>query len=110
MKIIAAWHKDVRVLNATLSASGGMAMFGMDDGYTAEFVFSALEKFARDVKQRCSLVWEKTKTEVFTWSGVLPDQATPGLTRAGITVDGVFQPGFLLKLSKLGCLRCLQPD
>ena len=93
-----SWHRDVRVLNATLSASGGMAKFGMDDGYAAgpaHVIFSALEKFARDVKSRCSLVWERTKTEVFTWDGVLPEQATPGLTRAGVTVDGVFEPGFL---------------
>ena len=93
-----SWHKDVRVLNATLNASGGMSKFGMDDGYAAGpagVVFPALEKFARDVRSRWSLVWEKTKTEVFTWDGVLPEQATPGLRRAGATIDGVFEPGFL---------------
>ena len=105
-----SWHRDVRVLNATLSASGGMAKFGMDDGYAAgpaHVIFSALEKFARDVKSRCSLVWERTKTEVFTWDGVLPEQATPGLTRAGVTVDGVFEPGFLCHGVLLGHISML---
>ena len=47
-----AWHKEVRELNSSLKSSGGMARFGMDDGYALgppDVVFPALEKFARDV-------------------------------------------------------------
>ena len=58
-------------------------------------MFPALETFASEVKNRCLLVWEKTKNEVFTWDGVLPERTTPGLTRAGAVVNGVFEPGFV---------------
>ena len=54
-----AWQKFVRELNQTLSGSGGMAKFGMDDGYAvgpSEILFPALEKFARNVEQHCLLV------------------------------------------------------
>ena len=75
-----------------------MAKFGMDDGYALgppEIIFPALEKFARDVQERCLLVWEKTKTEVFSWDGELPPRTTPGLTKAGIMVNENFEPGFV---------------
>ena len=93
-----AWQKFVRELDKTLAAYGGMAKFGMDDGYAMgppEVVFPAIEKFANDVQQHCLLVWEKTKTEVFTWNGIVPNNATAGLTRAGTFIDGIFEPGFL---------------
>ena len=70
----------------------------MDDGYAigpSEIIFHAIEKFAMDVRQQCLLVWEKSKTEVFTWNGILPQNATNGLTRAGIEVNGIFEPGFM---------------
>ena len=35
-------------------------------------VFGAVEAFGREVRERCLLHWERTKTEVFTWAGVLP--------------------------------------
>ena len=60
-----------------------------------EVVFPALEKFAKDVEEKCLLVWEKTKTEVFSWDGVLPPSTTPGLARAGSLVNGQFEPGFV---------------
>ena len=93
-----AWHREVRKLDATLKERGGMARFGMDDGYAVgppEVVFPALEIFARDVKQKCLLNWNHSKTEVFSWSGVLPPSTTAGLRRAGEEVDGVFEPGFV---------------
>ena len=93
-----AWHKHVRELNQTLNERGGMAKFGMDVGYAvgpSETLFPALEKFARNVERQCLLVWEKTKTEVFTWNGLLPDNCTRGLTRAGVVLDNSFEPGFL---------------
>ena len=93
-----AWQKYVRELNQTLVEYGGMAKFGMDDGYAVgppEIIFTALERFALNVEQQCLLVWEKTKTEVFSWSGILPEGCTDGLTRAGLEIDGIFEPGFL---------------
>ena len=38
----------------------------------ANIVFGAVEAFGREVRERCLLHWERTKTEVFTWAGVLP--------------------------------------
>ena len=73
-----------------MSDNGGMARFGMDDGYAIgppDIVFPAIEKFALDVRQQCLLVWEKTKTEVFAWNGLVPENATEGLTRAGLEID-----------------------
>ena len=70
----------------------------MDDGYAAgppEILFPALEKFAQNVQQQCLLVWEKTKTEVFYWDGNMSEYCTPGLTRAGVVIDGSFEPGYL---------------
>ena len=66
-------------------AHGGIAKFGMDDGYAVgapEVVFTALERFAQQVEQNCLLVWEKSKTEVFSWNGILPVNCTQGFTRA----------------------------
>ena len=93
-----AWHRYVRELNATLMSSGGLARFSMDDGYAvgpANIIFSALEEFAVKVRDNCLLDWEKTKTEVFTWSGVLPKEATAGLKIAGVEICGGFEPGCL---------------
>ena len=90
-----AWHKFVREISTTLSTHGGMAKFGMDDGYAIrppDIVFPALEKFARDVQENCLLEWERTKTEVFTWNGTIPLNATEGLSRAGALVNRVFEP------------------
>ena len=93
-----AWHKYVRKLNETVTEHGGMAKFGMDDGYAIgppNIVFTAVEEFARKVEQQRLLTWEKSKRMVFSWSGNLPPNSTPGLTRAGCFVDGEFEPGFL---------------
>ena len=49
-----AIQRFVRQLDVTVGASGGMARFGMDDGYVlgpAEVVFRALEEFASDVQR-----------------------------------------------------------
>ena len=45
----------------------------------ARVVFPAVEEFAREVEERCLLHWEKTKSEVFTWGGVLPPDTPEGL-------------------------------
>ena len=93
-----AWHLEVRELNAILSAHGGMARFGNDDGYLigpADVVFDALHQFAAKVREKCLLHLQVSKTEVFTWSGMLPPQAPQDMKRAGVQIGDVWQPGFL---------------
>ena len=93
-----AWHLEVRELNATLSAHGGMARFGNDDGYLigpADVLFPALALFATKVRDKCLLHLQVSKTEVFTWTGVLPAQAPSDMKRAGVMLSGVWQPGYL---------------
>ena len=88
----------VRELGAILDAVGGMARFVMDDGYIvgpSEVIFPALEKFAVDIRQTCQLVLERSKTEVFTWNGVLPAEAPEEMKMAGCLVNNSFHPGFL---------------
>ena len=62
----------------------------------AHIVFPAVEEFGREVRERCLLVWERTKTEVFNWEGDLPAGTPEGLTLAGEEVDGVFEHGFIM--------------
>ena len=91
-----AIQKAVRQFDTDLLAAGGMARFGNDDGYgcdPSEVVFPALERFERAIKEECGLTLQRQKTEVFAW-GELPPDTPPELKRAGMTVDGVFEPGF----------------
>ena len=76
-----------------------MARAGADDITAigpANIVFQAVEEFGREVRERCLLHWERTKTEVFTWEGPLPAGTPNGLTLAGEEVDGTFEHGFLM--------------
>lgn len=64
-----AWHKFVRKLDAVLAEVGGLARFGNDDGYLigpASVVFSALDRFAPQVREHCLLRFQVTKTKVFS--------------------------------------------
>ena len=88
----------VRRLDERCKAAGGMAKFGMDDGYAVgpkEVVVNAVRQFAEEVEQQCLLHLEWSKTEIFSWDGVLPDGCPDEITLAG--EDGVegFRPGFL---------------
>ena len=58
-------------------------------------VFPAVLEFARKVQEKCLLHLQMDKTEVFSWDGVLPAGAPPGITLAGCNVEGVFCPGFV---------------
>ena len=76
-----------------------MARAGADDITAigpANIVFPAVEEFGREVRERCLLHWERTKTEVFNWEGDLPAGTPDGLTLAGQEVDGVFEHGFTM--------------
>ena len=106
-----SWHKWVRKLDATLAASGGLARFGMDDGYCwgkPSVLFPALEVFAVDILEHCNLRLEVTKSECFTWSGQLPDGAPPGLRLAGQVVDGRWEPGWLVYGCPVGSDRYVE--
>ena len=71
MRFCVALHPSLLLLDAGCRAGdcGGMARAGADD-ITAigppEVVFKAVEEFGREVRERCLLHWERTKTEVFT--------------------------------------------
>ena len=70
-------------------------MFGNDDGYVfgpPNTVFPALERFAFRIRERCSLGLQFDKTEVFCW-GELPACTPANLRRAGLDIDGNFEPG-----------------
>ena len=76
-----------------------MARAGADDITAigpANIVFQAVEEFGREVRDRCLLHWERTKTVVFTWEGELPAETPNGLTLAGEQVNGTFEHGFLM--------------
>ena len=74
-----------------LAEGGGCARFGWDDGYLlgpTELVFEALESFTKDVEENSGLVLQRSKTEVFSWEGVLPAGTPEGLVKAGALVAG----------------------
>ena len=82
-------------LDATLNEAGGVARFGMDDGYTwgpPSILFPALEEFRRDILENCSLELEVRKSECFSWSGELPAEAPRDLRLAGEMVNGRWEP------------------
>ena len=82
-----AWHQEVRDLDARLSAAGGMAKLGNDNGYAigpADVLFPAITEFAQHVQEGHHLHQQVKKTEVFNWSGVLPLEAPPSMKIAGV--------------------------
>ena len=92
------WHPEVLVLNDALQLSGGLAIFGNDDGYAigpAEIVFPAVEQFRDAIRQECGLNLRLSKCLVYTQTGELPAQAPAGMKRAGIEDEGgAWLPGF----------------
>ena len=92
------WHPEVLALNNALQLSGGLAIFGNDDGYAigpAEVVFPAVVYFREAIRESCGLTLRLSKCLVYTLTGELPPQAPAGMKRAGIEVEGGrFLPGF----------------
>ena len=94
-----AWHQEVKELDAILSEAGGMAKFGNDDGYAigpASVLFPAISRFAQLIRERHLLHLQVQKTQVFSWSGVLPPEAPPSMKIAGVMIEGDFCPGMLV--------------
>ena len=85
-------------LNNTLQFSGGLAIFGNDDGYAigpAEVVFPAVANFREVIKESCGLNLRLSKCLVYTRTGELPPEAPAGMERAGTKdEEGRWLPGF----------------
>ena len=90
------WHPEVRQLDLEVREGGGAARFFSDDGYVfgpPDVVFPAFRRFEEAIRTRCCLHLQREKTMVYC-RGELPSSTPVGLLRAGVSVDGVFQPGF----------------
>ena len=88
----------MRELCSAVREAGGVGLFGMDDGYVvgpSEVVFPAVERFERGLLERCGLVLQRAKTEVFSWDGVLPRDTPADMVLAGKEVEGEFMPGYM---------------
>ena len=65
--------------------AGGTGVFGMDDGYIIgppEVIFPALETFERRLREECGLILQREKSEVLSWDGTLPMEASNGMVLA----------------------------
>ena len=88
----------VRELCSAVMEAGGVGVFGMDDGYVvgpSEVVFPAVETFERRLLERCGLVLQRAKTEVFCWDGVLPRDTPADMVLAVKEVEGEFLFGYM---------------
>jgi hypothetical protein len=61
----------------------------------------------RKLKIRCGLSLQHQKTEAFCW-GDLPPETPDDLRRAGVMLDGVFAPGFVVYGAGVGCDEYVQ--
>ena len=68
-------------------------------------VFAAVQEFWRDIQLSCCLQLERSKTEVYTSTGVMPAGTPEGLSRAGTMVGEEFLPGFVLYGIPIGDTR-----
>ena len=77
----------------------------VDDGYVGgppHILFPAILRFEQQIREECNLTLQRSKCEVYTQSGDLPEDALPGFIKAGEEVDGVFLPGFMCVGAPLG--------
>ena len=85
-------------LDNECSQSGGLARAGADDAFAfapKNRVVEAVKHFAGEVEDRCGLEVQWSKTELFSLSGELPDNAPEGMTVAGREIAGSFVGGFM---------------
>ena len=92
-----AIHRDVRKLDEMVSRSGGMALFGNDDGYVVaplQEAKEAISTFKRGLRDRCGLHLQEEKTEIFS-RRALNVEELGGMKRAGKDLEEGFAPGFV---------------
>ena len=92
------WHRYIRAAGEALRSRGGAACFIMDDGYLVgpwSAVLTVFQLLEKDLKEECGLTLQRTKCELFTREGVLPNDCPEGLSLAGTDVKDAFEPGFL---------------
>ena len=78
----------------------------------AHIVFPAVEAFGREVRERCLLFWERTKTEVFNWEGDPNHQQTVVVGRVDIGryVGYDYQQRIIEVQSHITCLKLIKTD
>ena len=87
----------VEELHRALSAVGGLAVFGNDDGYAIgppELLFRELDLFRTRAQQICNLSIQVAKTKVYLENGEKPAEAPANMPQAGVLVGGQLLPGF----------------
>ena len=55
--------------------------------------FQTVLEFEKQVREKCNLVLQRSKSQVFSWDGILPEGTPDGMVLAGEKMDGVFQGG-----------------
>ena len=88
----------VKIADNELGRVGGIARFGWDDGYLCgppNDVYPILDTFSTSVQEHCGLELQRSKTEVYGMDEAISVSSLGDLVRAGITVDGSWEPGFL---------------
>ena len=84
-------------LDAACSQEGGMTRAGADDVFAIglpSVVLPAIQKFSENIKTKCNLELQWTKSKVYMREGELPPYTPAGLSLAGEEVDGEFLRGF----------------
>ena len=88
----------LETLDEECAVGGGSARAGCDDIYAVglpDVVLPAVGRFKVEVKQRCGLELEWSKSEVFCWQGDLPPEIPDGLKLAGEQKQDDFLRGFM---------------
>ena len=92
-----ACHEEVKGLDRDLAAAGGKVVFGNDDGYAIgppEVVFPAIDKFASEVKEKHGLTLQVNKTKIYHRLGIIPQNASLDMSRAGELINENWCPSF----------------
>ena len=92
-----ALQPDLVALDMACRQGGGLARAGHDDvvaqGPPAVVIPAVLE-FMIKIKSRCGLQVQLSKSQIFSWDGLLPAEAPQDVELAGKMVDGNFEVGF----------------
>ena len=100
------FQPSVEILDAECSVGGGVARAGADDVFAVgppEIVIPAIQRFAAEVEERCSLRLQWSKSTVYTREGGLPDNTPAGLSLAGEQVGEQFLRGTMVYGVPVGC-------